>query len=288
VVRRRRFKLVIDAGAGTCSLLLPQFLAALELDPMVVNAHLDEGKVAPTAEQRQADDERLAQVVRTSGAALGIQLDSVGERLHLVGPDGQLIPPDQALLLFVDLIARSGSRGRLALPVSTTSRAADLAAAGGCEVVWTKLAASSLMAAAQRPGVVFAGSDAGEYVFPALHPAYDGLLAFGKLLELLAQQDVDLPEALRRLPPANVLRRRVVTPWEAKGSVMRQVVDRAKGLPTDSTDGVKIFHDEGWVLVLPDTVEPVTHIWAEARDRDAAERLAAGYERLVRGITEDT
>jgi mannose-1-phosphate guanylyltransferase/phosphomannomutase len=287
VVRRRRFKVVIDAGAGTCSLLLPQYIAELGLDAMVVNDALDEGRAAPTAEQRQADDERLAQVVRTSGAALGARLDPVGERLSLVGMDGQPVPHDQALLLMVDLLARSGSRGRLALPVSTTRRAADLAAAGGAEVVWTKLAASSLMAAARQPGVVFAGSDGGEYVFPALHPAYDALLALGKLLELLAQQDVDLTAALGRLPPAQVLRRRIATPWDAKGTVMRQVVDSAKGLRTDATDGVKVFHDGGWVLVLPDTVEPATHIWAEADDNDQANRLADQYERLVRGLAGD-
>jgi mannose-1-phosphate guanylyltransferase/phosphomannomutase len=283
VVRARRFKVVIDAGAGTCSMLLPQYIADLNLDAMVVNDALDEGRVAPSAEQRQADDDRLAQVVRNSGAALGARLDSVGERLSLVGRDGQPVPHDQALLLFVDLLARAGSGGKLALPVSTSRRAEELAAAGGCEVVWTKLAASSLMAAARQPGVVFAGSDGGEYVFPDLHPAYDALLALGKLLEMLAQEGVDLSAALGRLPPTQVLRRRIATPWDAKGTVMRQVVDSAKGLRTDATDGVKVFHDGGWVLVLPDTVEPATHIWAEADDHDQARRLADQYERLVRG-----
>jgi len=36
------------------------------------------------------------------------------------------------------------------------------------------------------------------------------------------------------------------------------------------------------VLVIPDTVEPVTHLWAEAGDGAAAAALADEYEALIR------
>src|SRR4029453_17288974 len=98
---------------------------------------------------------------------------------------------------------------------------------------------SAIMAAAQDDGVVFAGAEGGGDVFPSLHPAYDGLMSFGRLLELLALQKVSLPEAVARLPATSVVRRRIATPWERKGAVMRQVVEAAKGKPTDATDGVK-------------------------------------------------
>jgi hypothetical protein len=40
------------------------------------------------------------------------------------------------------------------------------------------------------------------------------------------------------------------------------------------------------VLVIPDTVEPVTHLWAEAGDEDAALALADEYEPLIRRAAE--
>jgi mannose-1-phosphate guanylyltransferase / phosphomannomutase len=142
---------------------------------------------------------------------------------------------------------------------------------------------------------VFAGAEGGGYVFPVLHPAYDGLLSFGKLLELLAVHDTTLGAAVDALPEAAVVRRRVPTPWERKGAVMRQLVEAAKGRRVDDTDGVKIFHPapegsrpggEDWVLVIPDTVEPVTHLWAEAGDQAAAEALADEHEPLIRRAAE--
>ncbi|HKE98682.1 MAG TPA: sugar phosphate nucleotidyltransferase [Actinomycetes bacterium] len=281
-VRARAFKVVIDAGAGTCTLVLPLLLARLELDTLIVNGQLDEAQVAPGPEQRLADVERLCRLVTASGADLGVRLDSVGERITLVDGDGAVVPLDRALLLLVDLVARSHAGGRIALPVSTTARAAELAAAGGCEVVGTKLAASAIMAAAQGDGVVFAGAEGGGYVFPALHPAYDALTSFGRLLELLALQDVTLAEAVARLPATSVVRRRIATPWERKGTIMRQVVEGAKGKPTDATDGVKVFEDGGWVLVIPDPVEPVTNLWAESDTPERTVTLADRYEQLVR------
>jgi mannose-1-phosphate guanylyltransferase/phosphomannomutase len=298
VVRHRRFKVVIDAGGGTASLVLPHLLSRLDLDSLIVNGHLDENRVAPSEGERQADLDRLAKLVTASGADLGVLFDAVGERIVLVDERGAILGLDRALLLYVDLIVRTEG-GDIAPPVSTTRLAAELATRHGRQVHGCKLSTSAIMRGAQREGVVFAGGEDGGYVFPVLHPAYDGLLSFGKLLELLAVHDTTLGAAVDALPAPAVVRRRVPTPWERKGAVMRQLVEAAKGCRVDDTDGVKIFHPpageageaagpwgEDWVLVIPDTVEPVTHLWAEAEDRAATEALADQYEPLIRRAAE--
>ncbi len=294
-VRARGFKLVIDAGGGTSVQVLPHLLPRLGLDnTLTMNGQLDEARAASEASQERQDLERLARLVTASRADLGVRFDPVGERLTLVDEDGRVLAPDRALLLYVDLVARSGEPGDIALPVSTTRWAAELAAKHGRRVVGTKLAASAVARAAQQEGVLFAGAEDGGCVFPCLHPTFDGLLAFGKLLELLATEETGLARAVAALPEASVARREVPTPWERKGAVMRQVVEAAKDRPVDDTDGIKVFHApppeppggdpraDDWVLVLPDRVEPVTHLWAESRTIAAADRLADGYEALVR------
>jgi mannose-1-phosphate guanylyltransferase/phosphomannomutase len=263
---------------------------------VVLNGHLDENRVAPTDGERQADLDRLAKLVTASGADLGVLFDAVGERIVLVDERGAIVGLDRALLLFVDLIVRTEDDGGIALPVSTTRLAADLAARHGRQVHGCKLSTSAIMRAAQRDGVVFAGGEGGGYVFPVLHPAYDGLLSFGKLLELLAVHETTLGAAVDALPQPSVIRRRVPTPWERKGAVMRQLVEVAKGRRVDDTDGVKIFYTptgsepgpwgDDWALVIPDTVEPVTHLWAEAGDEATATALADEYEALIRRVAE--
>ncbi len=46
--------------------------------------------------------------------------------------------------------------------------------------------------------------------------------------------------------------------------VMRTLVEQRKDREVELVDGVKVHHDDGWALALPDPEEPVTHVWAEA------------------------
>jgi mannose-1-phosphate guanylyltransferase / phosphomannomutase len=295
-VRERGFKLVIDAGGGTSMLVLPHLLPRLGLDTLTVNGQFDETRTAMDPGQVRADLERLARLVTASGADLGVRFDPVAERLTLVDERGTVLGFDRALLLYVDLVSRHSEPGDIALPVCTTRWAAELAAKHGRGVVGTKLAASAVARAAQREGVVFAGAEGGGYVFPSVQPSYDGLLAFGKLLELLAAEETGLSKAVAALPEAGLVRRQIATPWGRKGAVMRQIVETAKGRKTDDTDGIKVFHPpegtrggsraDDWVLVIPDTVEPVTHLWAEAATVAEADELADAYEALVRRAAE--
>jgi mannose-1-phosphate guanylyltransferase / phosphomannomutase len=315
---------VIDAGGGTASLVLPHLLSRLSLDSLIVNGHLDENRVAPTEGERQADLDRLARLVTASGADLGVLFDAVGEQIVLVDERGVIVGLDRALLLYVDLIVRTEGDGGIAVPVSTSRLAAEMVTRQGRQVHGSKCSTSAIMRAAQRDGVVFAGAESGGYVFPVLHPSYDGLLSFGKLLELLAVHDTTLGAAVDALPVPWVVRRRVPTPWERKGAVMRQVVEATKGRRVDDTDGIKVFHPpagpggsggpagwspggsggsggpagwsgdgagagpwgDDWALVIPDTVEPVTHLWAEGGDEAAATALADEYETLIRRAAE--
>ena len=45
---------------------------------------------------------------------------------------------------------------------------------------------------------------------------------------------------------------------------------------------MKAYHDSGWVLVLPDPEEPVTHIWTEGDGPGDARTLAQEYGRRIR------
>jgi mannose-1-phosphate guanylyltransferase / phosphomannomutase len=293
-VRERGFKLVIDAGGGTSQQVLPHLLPRLGLDTLTVNGQFDEARTSMDPALVGADLERLARLVTASGADLGVRFDPVAERITLVDERGMVLPFDRALLLYVDRVSRSAEPGDIALPVSTTRWACELAAKHGRTVVGTKIAASAVARAAQRDGVIFAGAEGGGYAFPSLHPSYDGLMAFGKLLELLAAEGVGLSKAVDELPEVNLVRREIPTPWGRKGAVMRQIVEAAKDRRSDDTDGIKVFHGHGegssraddWVLVIPDTVEPVTHLWAEASTVAEADELADAYEALVRRAAE--
>jgi len=63
---------------------------------------------------------------------------------------------------------------------------------------------------------------------------------------------------------------------------MRMLVERIKDRQMIMVDGVKILHDDGWVLVLPDPEEPITHVWAEAGSDAEARSLSQEDARRIR------
>ena len=94
---------------------------------------------------------------------------------------------------------------------------------------------------------------------------------------------VDDDDSVREsLPRTHLAHETVVTPWEQKGLVMRTLVELSKDRRLELIDGVKVIHDDGWVLALPDPEEPVTHIWAESSDSAGARSLAQEYVRRIR------
>jgi mannose-1-phosphate guanylyltransferase/phosphomannomutase len=142
-------------------------------------------------------------------------------------------------------------------------------------VTWTKLSAAHLMEVSQRKGIDLAASQEGGFIWPSFLPAYDAAATLAHLLDLLARNERPLSTILAELPHSYIAHEAVPTPWERKGAVMREMVERAKDRPTVLVDGVKILYPEGWALVLPDPEVAVTHVWADASTDAEARRLVA-------------
>jgi mannose-1-phosphate guanylyltransferase/phosphomannomutase len=252
------------------------------VDALTVNGRLDEGSPSESVADHMRALERLGQLVSTSRAAFGVRFDRVGERLALVDERGELIQDDRALLVVLDLVAAERGEGHVALPVTTTRVAEQVATFHGVDVRWTSTAASDLARAAGEPGVIFAGDGRGGFVVPEFSPAIDAVAAFVRLLGLVARTRLTLSQIDSRIPQAHVLRRSVPTPWAAKGAVMRRVAETAEGQPLDTTDGVRVIGPDGrWVLVLPDPSEAVTHLWAEGADPAEASGLLEHWAAVI-------
>jgi mannose-1-phosphate guanylyltransferase / phosphomannomutase len=280
-IRESRPKLVIDYAWGATVLTAPLVLGRIGADVLAMNAVLDEDRGSPTLEETEQRLEQLAAMVRSSGAHLGAVMDTTGERLRLVDGRGRAVALDQALVAYADLATRGCERPRVAVPVPTSRVVEELLRDRGGEVVWTRVSAAALSAASEAPGVVFAGAEGGGYIFPEFLPAYDAVMSLVKMLELLARNHVRLEDVLDELPPTHVVRVDVATPWEAKGSVMRRLVERLNGEETVTIDGVKAYRGRDWALVIPHPQEPLVRVWAEADDADGSRRVAEEFASLV-------
>jgi mannose-1-phosphate guanylyltransferase/phosphomannomutase len=275
-------KIVVDAAGGSGGLVLPSLLGKLEVEALTVNAGLNESRPTETREERRAGLVRLGEMVASSRADFGVRFDPVGERISLVDERGRIIEDDRALLVLLDLVAAERRGGRVALPVTTTRIAEQVAAYHGTRVQWTTTSPDDLTRAAGSAETVFGGDGRGGFLVPEFSGVFDGAAAFVRLIGLVARTQLTLSQIDARIPRAHLLRRDIATSWAQKGMVMRTVVEAAGSRPVDTTDGVRVVEDDGrWAMVLPDPAEAVTHLWAEGPDDASAQALLDEWAAVV-------
>ena len=281
-IRRRGFRIVVDYGQSAASYVLPIVVGPLGVE--AVAAHTFPSESAGAGPGLAASIAQAQRLVPAVGAELGVIFDQAGERLYLVDEQAREIPVEQALLLFVSLIASSGRRGKLAFPVTVTSQVDRLVEGSQLEIVRTAASLPALTKAAAEGGVVFAGAVGGGYVFPEFLPAYDAVASLLKLLELLAPVERPISELVAELPRQTLVHRPLACPWGMKGLVMRVLNERLAGRDLDLTDGIKVFDDRGWAQVLPDPDEPLIHLYAEGETPEDSDELADELRGMVEEI----
>jgi mannose-1-phosphate guanylyltransferase/phosphomannomutase len=282
LVKAAGYQLVVDYAYGSTAVVMHSVLAKLGADVLSVNPFTATAGAA--AFDPEVHCARVAELVRTANAHLGAVLDPHGEHLYLVDDEGHVLTHDQAMLALVSLVASEQPGCTIALPVASSRAAERIAGAHGASIRWAKLSVAHLMDTAAAGGVSFAASQDGGFIFPEFLPAYDATAALVKLLELLARADTRLSRVVAELPRVHIAHETVVTPWEEKGAVMRTLVERTKDRELVLVDGVKVIHDGGWALVLPDPDEPLSHVWAEGPTEAEARGLAQEYARRIRQL----
>jgi mannose-1-phosphate guanylyltransferase/phosphomannomutase len=288
-IRYSNSKVVIDYVYAVSGAFLPQILAKFGCDAVVLNASLKQASLSNGEREYLLD--QLGRVVKALTANFGVQVSANGEQLILVDESGIAIRGEMLTALMVNLMLTSHPRGTVVVPVNASSAVEEIARRYQSKVIRTKANPTALMEAANRnPNVVLGGSGNMGFIFPQLHPGFDGMFCIAKVIEMMTVQERSLGQIKAELPRVTHRSYSVRCPWTIKGSLMRYLVETHSPDRLELVDGVKIFNrgDDNWVLVLPDASEPVVHIFANSNDRDWVAETLKEYRALVHDFVSQT
>ncbi len=291
-VRQRRFRIVVDYSHSSSSVVLPGLLARLGVEQVSLNAQTEGLHRALQASDVVVAHERLASIVRTLEADLGVWIEPGSERLVLADRRGRIWRGLDVTMLYAALLVRprpgAPGKARTVLPAFAPSALVRLLESHGIAVSQTSSDPRQVMRSAQAAGVTFASCGSGDVIFPELHAAPDAMFGVGKLLELLALSATGLEEIAEGLPAIPYATRTLSCPMERKGSVMRRFAEMAQEREASFVEGVKIHLEDGWVMLRADRTAPRLHLVVEA---DSAGQAAAWLEKygemVERWIRED-
>src|ERR671916_105085 len=289
--------IVVDFSGGVASLVASRVFGGLGGGAVVVGGFTNANVVRSSAAWRNEPKDpgtyfaeaiqRVGHIVPTVGAVFGAVVGPTGEDVQFVDDRGELVPPDVMLACF---LSRLHPR-KAVLPINLSRGYEELVEEGGGTLDWSRTGLGNVAIKAAEARAEVAGLADGHYVFSSFLPAPDCFMTLARALDLFREKP--LSEARRRFGETfgTVSRRRLDCPWGAKGRVMRGLAERFGGDPDAIlTDGVKLNLERGaWVLMLPDTDNPLFYVYAEAGGSDTvggngSEGLVSEYAELVEDL----
>jgi len=276
-IKKKHFRLVVDCHAAHMAELLDPLWEVMgcEVEPFYV----------PIKKQEQDFQElpkmlpHLAREVLRHEADLGVMMDSNAENLVLIDNKGQVIEEPQLTTLMSLIIFHSKPGATVVVPVTVSRAVERLAERFGGQVIRTKTTPYALMEAVTREDIK---EKQGKYFQMGLQ--FDAIQGVVKLMDYLALNNISLSELVASIPESYVHSQATDCPWEAKGKVMRTLIEEEAGDRVELLDGIKINHERGWALVLPHTEEPSYQVFSEGFNQEYAEELTNLYINKIRAI----
>ena len=283
-IRAAGMRLVVDYDYSAASLVLPDILNQLGITTVPLHAGFSEDYRPRPVDQLGSLLEELGGITRTLGADLGCALSTTGERLHLVDETGAVLGLHEGLGV-VTAYALDDRRGEILAPASAPQWLSILAARHGGTFRPVKGDAATLLRAAVNEGTTLASDGLGGFAWPH-QGAFDAMYTLTKLLELRARSGRPLSEASGEVPAWSHLETEEFCPWEMKGRAMRVLLEQHRDEKVDLTDGVKVFVEGGYVLMLPDADRPCYHVIASVEDEAQARTLLEDFAGRVRAAAQ--
>jgi mannose-1-phosphate guanylyltransferase/phosphomannomutase len=285
LVRPAGFKVLVDYDNGVSANALGRVLEEMNCTVVPLNASIEPPLMPQGADAFRSRLEEMGVIVRAIRARLGVFIDSPGERCFLIDETGEVLDHETAFAALAQLELRRQA-GMIVGPASSSLAFGLIAERFGCRFMPAKMTPGAVLRSAQHKETVLASDGDGGYAWPGFQVAFDAAFTAAHALELMAATGLSLNRVRQDIPRVGYRRETLFCPWEAKGRVMRSVMERHLRDRVDLTDGVKVFVDGGWALVVPDPDHPQYHVIASTEDPSRVDAVLGEYVDLVRSTVE--
>jgi len=282
-IKKRKFKIVVDAINSTGAVFVPELLKALGVkDVTVLNAEIN-GKFAHNPEPLPENLVGLCNEVNRQKADLGIAVDPDVDRLCFVCEDGSLFGEEYTLVAVADYVLGK-KPGNTVSNMSSTRALRDVTEKHGGQYFPSAVGEVNVVNKMKEVNAVIGGEGNGGIIVPDLHYGRDALIGIGLFLSHLANSGKSIRQ-LRGVYPDYVMSKNKIE--LANGvdvkTIFEKIKQKYKNNPINTEDGLKIEFENDWVHLRTSNTEPIIRIYSESHFETTARNIA---QRLMQDIRE--
>ena len=266
----KKIKVVLDCGNGAAGEIAPKLIRSLgyevielycEIDGNFPNHHPDPGK-----EENLQD---LIQAVKENSADVGIAFDGDGDRLGVVTEEGDIIFPDQLMMIFAKDILKNYPGKEIIFDVKCTNLLSNIINQAGGIPLMSATGHFHIKNILKKTNAPLAGEMSGHIFFnDKWHGFDDGHYSAFRLLEIMNSLDMPLSSMLNELPKAcSTPELNINVEEEKKFKIVKDFVNKAqfKGGSKVTIDGLRVDFDDGWGLIRASNTTPKLVLRFEAK-----------------------
>lgn len=250
----RPLKIVVDGGNGIAGVIVEDLYRALGMD--VVPLFCEPDGDFPNHHPNPGDPKNLVDLqrkVQEEKADVGLAFDGDADRLGIVTSSGEIVWPDQIMLLLSKHLLSKKPGAKVVFDVKCENYLTDLILKwGGQPIMWqtghSKIRRKMLSSEAE-----IGGEMSGHIFLPHYWYDFDDAFAAGAvLLQLVANEDVSLDDIISFIPKTYSTHELIVYVDEVrKFDIIDQFVESIDytDVEINTIDGVRLSFKDGWAII---------------------------------------
>ena len=276
--RKLNYKVILKTGSPFVSQVITELLTELGCEVETLLPEQTENRVDYASSIEGNSVGRFCSQTRHGRFDLGVSIEESCEKMLLVDAKGRLVTEDMFIALISLVLFKTIKGGTVVVPVSASNVVDKMAKEYQGRVIRTKTSNKDIMGR-------LLGREAKEELLEQFTMHFDAIAGLVKLLDFMSVNLLSLSELVDMIPEIHMHRQEVECNWDSKGKVIRKLIQEHTGGRVETLEGVKLYRDGGWVLVLPDAEKPLCSVIGESVNTEFAEELTNIYVRKVREIS---
>jgi len=273
-IKKKNFKIVVDAVNSTGAIAVPALLKALGVkDITVLNGEVN-GKFAHNPEPLPEHLTQLSNEVVKQKADLGIAVDPDVDRLCFVCEDGTMFGEEYTLVAVADYVL-SKKKGNTVSNMSSTRALKDVTIKYGGEYFSSAVGEVNVVNKMKEVNAVIGGEGNGGIIVPDLHYGRDALIGIALFLSHLAHDKKTIKQLRNTYPDYFMSKNKIELEkgFDIK-KIFGNIQKKYKNNPFSTEDGLKIEFENDWVHLRTSNTEPIIRIYAESNFETTADNIA--------------
>lgn len=286
-IRKRGFRVVVDAINSVGGVILPKFLDRLGVGYTILNGEAN-GDFAHNPEPLEKNLGCIMGEVAAGGYDLGIVVDPDVDRLAVIQEDGKMYGEEYTLVSVADYIL-DHVKGATVSNLSSTRALRDVTERHGCQYFASAVGEVNVTTKMKEVGAVIGGEGNGGVIYPESHYGRDALVGIALFLSSLAQKGLTCSELRKTFPTYHIAKNRIdLTPDTDMDAILGKVKERFGSMAdvrVTDIDGVKLDFPTKWVHLRKSNTEPIMRVYSEAATMEEADALGKELMDVVYEMT---